>query len=384
MKIDKRNIKHWLYLIVTTVNIFIGLALRIKPSPRRIILYGHKLNGNLLAFYKYIKENQKDYEIYYLTMDPDYYRNIREKHSVLLCLKPADMIKAARAKCFVTDHGLHSLSIYKKFTNIKFFDVWHGIPYKGFDQDDFAPLHNYDQVWVSSPSMKNIYVSKYGFNEEKVKVTGYARTDPLVNNLYNRQEILKKYGLSGFKKIILIAPTWAQDDKGRSIVPFGVPIDKFFTRLNLVAKSVNALIVFRAHLNSAEIANLGPLSNVKIMSYQKYPIAEEFLYIADLLVSDWSSIVFDYLVLRKPTIFLDVKAPFAKGFSYDASYRFGEIVGSMTDLEHALEKYSKKPAEFNKKYAGLMQDVSDEVYNIYADGKSAKRYFENLAKLTNA
>lgn len=385
MKFDKENPLHWIYLFTTTINIFLTLPFRLlKPKRPIIILYGHKLNGNLIAFYEYLsREHSDEFEVYYLTMDPDYYKQIHDNYNVLFSVNLVHMIKVSRSTAFITDHGLHSLVIYKYLTNIRFIDVWHGIPFKGFDSDDFRSIHEYNQVWVTSPSMKKMYIDKYGFISSKVKVTGYARTDALVNNSYNKSELLRKFDIKdSYSKIVLVAPTWKQDDSGRSIFPFETDAEGFLGELNIIGQETNSLIIFRAHLNSKDNLDY-ELTNIKFMSFDNYPTTEEILFISDILISDWSSISFDYLVLRRPTIFLDVKPPFSKGFSYDASYRFGDIVKNMEELLKVLKNNLQQPDLFPKKYAKKMDEVSKEVYSNYSDGKAAERYYNYLVKDSN-
>ena len=148
-----------------------------------------------------------------------------------------------------------------------------------------------------SESMKQFYINDFGFRGQRVKVTGYGRVDKLVLNNFDRASILKKYGLPD-RKIVLVAPTWTQDDKSRNIMPFGVALEDFYSKLEKTGKKNDATIIFRTHLNSGDEINWDQSRYVKIMPSQCYPVAEEFLYIADMLITDWSSIAIDYLVLK--------------------------------------------------------------------------------------
>ena len=66
------------------------------------------------------------------------------------------------------------------FGDLAFFDVWHGIPFKGFDAEDFRVQRHYDETWVASPLLRDLYVDRFSFEPERVVPTGYARTDRLV------------------------------------------------------------------------------------------------------------------------------------------------------------------------------------------------------------
>lgn len=179
----------------------------------------------------------------------------------------------------------------------------------------------------------------------------------------------------------MIAPTWQQKDCSKSILPFDTSHNKFFGELSELAEKNQALIIFRAHLNTKETFNLEQYKNILDLSLGKYPATTEVLYLSDLLVSDWSSIVFDYLVLKRPTIFLDIPCPFVKGFTLPPDYRFGEVITNFDRMKQYMEKYLIDPALYDKKYGLKMDKILKELYDSNADGKAVERYYVELKKL---
>lgn len=385
MKIDKKNPKHWVYLAVYTANIFVGILLRLLTARRTkfIVLYGHKLNGNLKALYEHLTANRGGgFVVSFLVIDPVYYAQLQTAGThALNGLRLRDAISVCRSTCVITDHGPHALIFLLKLTDVKFIDVWHGIPFKGFDEADFGWLHGYHATFVPSPSMKRMYEMRYGFDPSQVKVTGYARTDRLVTKGYDRKKILRELEIrSTYKKIILFAPTWSHGARGRSNIPFNMPPEGFFSRLNDLAHHNELLIMFRAHLNSKN-DQIKTQSNIKFVPLASYPNAEELLFVSDVLVSDWSSIVFDFLVLHRPTIFIDTKAPFAKGFSYGPEYRFGPIVHDFGELVEAMLASCRNPESVLREHGGQMQHAAAEVYGEFADGRATHRCVQEIYKL---
>jgi CDP-glycerol glycerophosphotransferase len=95
-------------------------------------------------------------------------------------------------------------------------------------------------------------------------------------------------------------------------------------------------------------------------------------------VCDWSSIAFDYLVLDRPTIFLDVEPPFAKGFSLDASHRFGAVVGDMDALIGRLEQFLLEPDRYAGEFSIKAREIRSRVYDRYADGNATARCVQRL------
>src|SRR3546814_15652470 len=119
--------------------------------------------------------------------------------------------------------------------DLLFFDVWHGIPFKGFDADDFRLQHRYDEIWVASDLHRDLYIEKFGFHKSQVVVTGYARTDCLVTDGKGNAKIRRRLGLPPEGRLLLFAPTWSQDAEGRSIFPFSESVKSFLSLLSALS-----------------------------------------------------------------------------------------------------------------------------------------------------
>lgn len=389
MKINKRNPVHWKFLVTSSVYVFIAMALRpfrTRTKRKRLIMYGHQINGNLKAFYDYCKTKQDEVEVYFLAAPEDLEKARKEIDpiKVLDMLSLRDMIKVGRSDAVLTSHGTHTLRFFLIFKSLKFINVWHGVGWKGHDPKEFKFLKRYCESWVTSRRFRDIYIQKFRINKDRIFVTGYGRVDALVSNSYSVMDLKKKYQIKdSFKKIILLAPTWEQDSIGRNIIPFGVDEECFIGKLNSLAKEFNALVVFRTHMHSTNAVQQRSLSNIKFLPYKDFPQTEEILYLSDILVSDWSSIVMDYLPLSRPTIFLDVEPPF-NYLSLNDKYRYGEKVANMEELVEAIDKYLKDPKVFNNKFDKIMVEAKQVVYDNTLDGKSTERYYSRLMEILDS
>lgn len=383
MKIDKGNLRHWLYLVRLGLNTLAAVALR--PFRRRgrraiVVFYGHKLNGNLLALYRYLRD-APGYALpqpVFLSLDPGYAEQLqREGEACVSAIAPACAALLARCDAIVTSHGLHAMQPLVRLSDIRFFDVWHGIPYKGFDADDFRVQHRYDEAWVASELHRRLYLERYGFLPQRVVATGYPRTDRLVTRHEDEAALRARLGVpSG--RTILFAPTWAQDDKGRSLYPFGHDEATFLGALTALAERLDATVLMRAHLNSgAGAARSHP--RVLALPAGEFPDAEAVLLASDVLVCDWSSIAFDYLLLDRPTIFLDVPSPFRKGFSLGPEYRFGPVVGSLEAMLQELDTAVRSPGVYRARHAAQHEEIRGLVYEEFADGHATRRCVERMA-----
>ena len=347
-----------------------------------MVLYGHKLNGNLLAIYRRLAERQPHASmVTFLTMGPAYHRELQASgHASCLAISPRCIAVLANAEAIISDHGLHVMSALPGRIGIRFFDVWHGIPFKGFDADDFKVQQRFDEVWVASPLMKQLYVERYGFAPDQVQVTGYARTDRLVTATPGEADAIKKrLGLTayGHQRLVLFAPTWKQDAADRSLFPFGIDEQVFLSQLAAVCREHNAGLLVRHHLNAARSGGVAP-EGVIYLPYAQYPDAEEILLISDVLICDWSSIAFDYLLLNRPTLFLDVEPPFSKGFSLDASYRYGPIIPDMAALLQRVDQSLADPEQYRREFGLKHAEIRAKVYGDFADANAGARCLQRL------
>lgn len=384
MKIDKRNPLHWLYLLLFGVNVAVAILLRPMLHRRRcgkLLLYGHKRNGNLLAIHDWVLEHRpEDLDMHYLTMDPIYYGELRRQGiPSVLAISPSAVRWLATADAVISDHGLHAMRFMIGATDMKFFDVWHGIPFKGFDAEDFRLQHLYDGVLVASQLLKTIYVNRFGFQRHVVHATGYARTDVLVENRGDPRAMRANAGLPEDRRVVVFAPTWRQDARNRSIYPFGLSEQDFLQALGGVVSRHDAVLVLRTHLNCKEATN----HPNEVIAYPSsiWPNTERLLLATDVLICDWSSIAFDFLLLDRPAIFLDVAPPFNKGLSMEGRFRVGDHVASLEGLCRSVELALSDPASYLANYRESMKEARAEVYESYADGTSAKRCVERLREV---
>jgi CDP-glycerol glycerophosphotransferase (TagB/SpsB family) len=384
MKIDRKNPRHWVLLLRQAIYTLFAILVRpftCQPSKPVVILYGHQLSGNLKALYtEWSKGYSDEFDLYCLFLDPKSALQYRAAGvRVLQCNRLRDMLQLTHASALISDHGLHLMTPLIRFTDILFIDVWHGIPFKGFTPDDFRLQHRYDEVWVSSPLLKQIYQDKFGFRAEIVHAMGYARADKLFLRQPPDPLFRERASIPAGNKVVLYAPTWQQDDNGRELFPFGESQDAFIQHLSDVCRRHRATLVIRSHLNASISAMT--FDNVRYCSMKDFPDTEDLLLHTDILICDWSSIAFDYLALDRPTIFLDVEPPFSHGFSLGKEYRFGDIAVDFSAMLMCLESDLQDPAAYRARHGVAHSEITRKIYGDTTDGKAALRQLERLAIL---
>jgi len=350
MKFNKTNPFHILiYIYGSFIFYFVYLISKVFSfsSENNIVLYGHKYYGNLKSLYENL--NIKDYSKYFITLDYENYKKLKNQSiNVLYGLSIKDTLKIIKSKIFVTDHGLHFYKPLLNNDNMLFFDVNHGLPFQKWDSKLVDQWYRYKEVWLFSNFHKSIYQNEFGYEMDNLFVTGYGRLDKIKK--FKSQEdsskitsnLKDKYNIDKNKKIVLYAPTWIHKNK-KVNKEFMLPTNfKFLYELNNIGNKLDLIFIFRPHmntlLNSEFLKKLRSLDNVLYFPFNDYEASDEFLMISDMLLTDWSSIAFDYILLDRPTLFLDILDSFQNGTYKENLLRFG-IKTNKKNLGDNISKY---------------------------------------------
>lgn len=253
----------------------------------------------------------------------------------------------------------------KKRPETKVLQLWHGcgaLKKFGYDTPEDIPpyykgnvLRNCDCVTVSAPWCAPHFASAMGLPQERVMPFGVSRTD-----VYYRPEFLKtvrtrfknEYPQAIGKKVLLWAPTF-RGNAAHAYVCGREAIDRLAQQLGeewCVIKSVHP-----------HMQKVSPTGN--------HLTAEELLTVTDLLITDYSSILFDYLIFQKPLVrFVPDYEEYCKkrGFYIDYESLPGAMVKSEEDLYAAVIKEAE---EYDKK---ALQETFEK-YMSTCDGHATER-----------
>ena len=350
------------------------------------------------AIYEYMinTDEFKDYKFIWAFSDEKKYKNLeKNKNTSVVKIRTKEYKKClAKAKYWIFNYKIPDFLYPKK--NQIFVQCWHGTPLKRLGCD----LEHFDNVLNTIDGIKKRYkieaskftyfISPSKFASEKfisawnlkeigkeniIVEEGYPRNDFLFNyNEKDVQKIRKKLGIENdSRKIILYAPTYRsnQHQTGLGYV-YKEEID-FKKMENKFGKDY--LILFRPHYF---IANAFDFDKYKGFVYNVADIDDinELYIISDILITDYSSVFFDYANLKRPMIFfmydLEHYKNESNGFYIDLNELPGPIVETQEDLEKLIEDVdfnigsSKKYKEFNEKY------------NYLDDGNASKRVIEKV------
>ncbi|WPP08689.1 CDP-glycerol glycerophosphotransferase family protein [Pediococcus inopinatus] len=213
----------------------------------------------------------------------------------------AYLIVLARAKYWISNSSIEQLIPLNSKKHV-YINTWHGVPLKFLGSDEtrgnFITNNWYKKVrfdlLLSSGKYDNKLFHRIFPNTENIQLTGLPRNIELSSNL-SRETAIKhinnKLKLDSNKKIILYAPTF----RATSIEDRGV------MRLHLSEKMLEKLssrytLLVRPHYFVENIVPANGITDVRNLDL------ESLMQVSDLLITDYSSVMFDYLNLKKPII----------------------------------------------------------------------------------
>ncbi len=256
----------------------------------------------------------------------------------------------------------------KKRPETKVIQLWHAcgaLKKFGYDAKDDIPAYyrgnvqkNCDLVTVSSAFCVPCFAGAMGLPRERVLPLGVSRTD-----LYYREDFLRaarerfcrRYPKAAGKKVLLWAPTF-RGNAARPQVCGEQAVDALAERLGDAWYVIKSL---HPHL-------MRPKERTRALP------AEELLASADLLITDYSSILFDYLIFRKPLVrFAPDLEEYRRqrGFYMDYAALPGTLV---TEEDGLYDAVCREMEDFTAQKA----DQSFRVYMDACDGRATERILQ--------
>lgn len=349
------------------------------------------------AIYEYMLNNSKYDEYKYIWIFKDVKRHKyleKNRNTQIVSATGIKYYKAlGRAKYWFFNYKIRDYIYPKK--NQVFVQCWHGTPLKRLGCD----LINFDNAMNSLEEIKHRYeieTSKFSYfispskfatekfisiwdmkknNKENIIIEqGYPRNDFLYNykedDVKRVKQTLKITDTN--KKIILYAPTY-RDNQHSARLGYTYKTEVNFDKLKEKLQD-EYIILFRAHWL---VANAFDFEKYKSFIYNvsDYDDINELYIISDLLITDYSSVFFDYANLKRPILFymydLEEYRDNIRGFYLNIEELPGPILKTEEELiqnikETTKEFYDEKYKKFNKKF------------NYLDDGQASKRVVDKI------
>lgn len=324
------------------------------------------LDGNLGYVYNYLDD--KEYEKIIL-----FKKDRKEKRSFKNKLKLIYFLSTS--KYIVLDDFSRFISLMHVRKGQQVCQLWHGAgAFKKFghsrtDQGNgkikkILGHRNYTKAIVSSPDIRWCYAEGFGMNIDNIKATGFPRTDMFFDEKYKNErknELYKEYSFLKDKKVILFAPTYRGNSLKRSYYDYEkLNVEKIYNEF----KDKGYIFIFKWHPGLYYQMNKKEIKPYELEKYSNfyYDLSEvrdinDLLLITDILITDYSSVIFDYVLLNKPVIYFVYdyeEYNKERGLYFDfKDYIYGEVAKNTDELIEAIKKdelNEKKRKKFIEKF----------------------------------
>lgn len=219
-----------------------------------------------------------------------------------------------------------------------------------------------------------VFASAFRVDPSKLLESGYPRNDFLVNFTdEDVTEVREKYSIPSDKKVILYAPTWRDNNYNVSGYLFELKVD--FKKWQEILGD-EYVVLFKPHYLISNNMDLTGLEDFVI----NVPAADDIssLYIvSDILITDYSSVFFDYAILKRPIYF----------YMYDKKEYADQLRGFYLDIDKDL------PSDYFEDEEAMLHSIKNNDYNYekllafhnefneFEDGNASKKVINHIFDL---
>lgn len=378
-----------IYLFIFKILYSIMNLFPIQRKVTFIMSYGE----NHMFIYEEMKRQNIDYEVIFLykptcKYNVDSYSNVKsytfESKNIFHIIQSAYHLSTSQY--VIIDNYFGSLAGVKFKKGVQCIQLWHAAGaikkfgmlapafYKRSLRAQKRFLNVYDhfhKVVVGSETLADIYKGAFELSDDRILKTGVPRTDlffceqrkkEIENNILSINPSLKD------KKVILYAPTF----RDKELVDFNLHLD-----IDAMYEALKEDYVVLIKLHPAVRNYLHYKEKYKgfLYDYSSYPNVNNLFLVTDILVTDYSSVPFEFCLLNKPMIFFpyDLKK-YAKRRGIIGDYTTnvpGPIVYSTDELIQVIKRNSydlKIVANFNMEWNKYSQGNSSEKLVNYVFG----------------
>ncbi|MGN0396035.1 MAG: CDP-glycerol glycerophosphotransferase family protein [Coprococcus sp.] len=364
----------------------------IRKNENTVFFYSNLgFRDNVKAVYDYMMENgyNKKYHIVCAIDEwqeynekkqekPEKYRNVE-----FVGLKKG-IFRFLKAKYAFYSFGKYPIKPAKKQIVV---NVWHGMPLKRIGNMEHGKEHvkyNYfTYVIATSDFFADIMSKSFNCKDGQVLINGQPRNDILFKDDSNTDNEIRK----GASKVILWLPTY-RDKETETGDKYDNPICLLETEkgqeLDCLLKKSNARLIVKYHPLQNQETEKYDFENISIYSHKEFQMAGFDLYSylrnADALITDYSSVYFDYMMLDRPIGFVlgDISQYGAdRGFIFDEPSDIMPGMHINTDKE--LIEFVQSVIDGRDDYADKRHEVN-QLVNKYNNGNSTKMLLDRIMK----
>jgi len=294
----KNQLKFLRRLFISMSDAFFQTTMGSLPVRNKVLFYTIRANGKLLENSKCVYDKLDAKKSICAHLLP---------HSMFI--KPKIYYQIFTSKVIVTDDYLKYLRFFRLRPKQKVIQIWHaGGAFKRFGLDAPSNLSRleelkthsqYSDVVVSSEHCRQFYAHAFGVGMDVVKALGIPRTDMLINpdeRRRMRDKFFERHPKNEGKKIIVFFPTF-REEAGKKC-PYNPQID--WSELDRSLAKDELFIIHKHPVMTEDFLKGRFYDRIKDYTYEPTSM---LLSAADVIVTDYSSVIFDAALLSLPTVF---------------------------------------------------------------------------------
>ena len=302
---------------------------------------GEAVGDNGVWFYRYCREKAKDVSVYFVINKNSAFRRVflKDKNCLVYgSLRHALIFHTARVVLFThTIRDVSTVEMFSVFGRRKFkVYLHHGVlGYKKLNKKYLKNLRYVDLFTIGMPHEFEIAKNEMGVDPDKLQVTGYARFD----NLFSKPE--ESIG-SRVVSVMLTHRNYLSGKlKGSSYLQ-SVNLFLDSARLHGVLEKYDVVLYFILHkeVDRERIFFSSGSGRVRVFKNEEV-VVSEVIKISDFLITDYSSVAWDFFYLKKPVIFFNLDSD---SYLQDSGCyvnivesQLGGVVNNVDDLIECIE-----------------------------------------------
>lgn len=295
------------YFISFILRIF-GFFVKVDENKILFVVYGgQRFDDSPRVIYEHLKKQSSNFKYIWAFKDPEDFKKYLPNQEMVRIDSVSYFYHALSSRYWITNSSAsRGLNFLKKETkNMMFTHGMTGIKHTGSDINDETTQYNrniykerQDLVFLEGNSKEvNILAKAWDLPRKVFRNVGLPRNDELFKISQEKiMSLRKKLNIPNGKKVILYAPTfrdYIKDEKNS--VTLNPPINFEYWEKRLGSEYV---LLFTAHYEIANLIDI-PKTDFVINAF-KYPQINDLLIVSDLIISDYSSVFFDFSLLEKP------------------------------------------------------------------------------------
>ena len=410
-----KKIKNIIYYSIKSAIIFIislpikfcaSLFITFVGKSSNIVVFGSKhgssFSDNSRYLFEWVHNNRPEIKCIWLTKSWKIVQML--KSSGYLCQHMFSLrgrIALKRATVGVISHSLRDLapSPFDLPYSIKLIQLFHGQSVKavrfgmneGFENNRESSERSFEASLINyaistSNFMSDLWETCMRFGRDKHVTTGYPRNDCLINVPVKHKDLLDEFLCDDdFDHLILYAPTWRPGKSATKFFPFS---DFSLGKLIEILDITKSKLLIRPHLTDLSryrklrdfISELANNERIQLATHDQFVDVNIILPFIDILITDYSSIYHDFLLLDKPIIFIPYDYDHynqQSGFLYNY---FENLPGPyVNDFNDFVRELSKVLTDFDS-YVEKRVMLKDKIHE-YTDSNSCARVSNLLEDL---